>query len=264
MNPVITDEERTCTNCGTTFSGRFCPQCGLKESMAKMRLKSLLLNFLDIWGFGSRPMFRTIKDLFTRPGYMLREYLSGHQPLYFPPFKMLVVMILVFLTLAWLFNADLTHEFSLTEMAKQVNGLDSENDLKILSYLDMVLFWFYDHLAFAVLAYQVFSVLATRIAFRRCKVQWTVVELFFVHIYLAAQYYIFEIASILTLGNDIDDAKYGTIYVVISLLYQWLTYAQLYDIGPWKTLRLLIYKFFWYVMIVMIALITPLVILALI
>ena len=264
IDPVISDEVHICSNCSTEYNGKFCPQCGLKASISRMKFKNLFLNFLDIWGFGSRPMFRTIKNLFTRPGYMLRDYLTGHQPLYFPPFKMLVVIIIVYLTLSWLFDANLTHQFSLTELARQIQGPLMGKDLKILTYLDKVLFWFYDHLALAVLVFQVFSVLATRIAFRRCKIQWTVVELFFVHIYLAAQYYILEIASILTLGNDIDDAKHGTIYAIISVVYIWLTHMQLYDIGPWKTVGLLIYKLIWYAIILFITVITPIVIAALI
>ena len=33
-------------------------------------------------------MFRSIRDLLIRPGYMIRDYLGGMQMAYFPPFKM--------------------------------------------------------------------------------------------------------------------------------------------------------------------------------
>jgi hypothetical protein len=51
-----------------------------------------------VWGLGNRGMFRTIRDLLLRPGYMIRDYLSGMQMAYFPPFKMffLVVALSVF------------------------------------------------------------------------------------------------------------------------------------------------------------------------
>ena len=51
------------------------------------------MNFLDIWGLGNRPMFRTLRELFWRPGYMVRDYLNGHRQFYFPPFKLLAVVI---------------------------------------------------------------------------------------------------------------------------------------------------------------------------
>ena len=50
------------------------------------------LNFLDVWGLGNRGMFRTIRDLVLRPGYMIRDYLKGMQMAYFPPFNMFFLL----------------------------------------------------------------------------------------------------------------------------------------------------------------------------
>ena len=50
----------------------------------------------------------------------------------------------------------------------------------------------------------------------------------------------------------------------ISLLYQWLTYAQLYDLGFWKSLWLTIVKGLWYTLILVLTVIVPIIILALI
>lgn len=260
MHPVITDEEHTCTNCTTTYKGKYCPQCGLSSNLSRMRLKNLLQNFLDIWGFGSRPMFRTIEQLFSRPGYMMRDYLTGHQPLFFPPFKMLVVITVLFLLLTWLFHANLSHDFTASEF---IDKSFSDRALLIAGYIDKLLFWFYDHLAFAALAMQLYSVLATRIAFSRCKVKWTIVELFFAHIYMTCQYYMLECASIIFLGNDMDDARFGYIFVLISLLYQWLTYAQLYDLGFWRSLWLTILKGVLWSVLLLFSILASMVILAL-
>ena len=229
-----------------------------------MRFKNLLENFLDIWGFGSRPMFRTIAQLFTRPGYMMSDYLRGHQPLYFPPFKMLVVITVIFLLLVWIFDADLTHQFTLMTYCEKSGYNFSSRAQLIIHYIDKLLLWLYDHLAFAALGMQIYSVLAVRIAFRKCKVKWTIVELFFAHIYMTCHYYIFECASIIFLGNDMDDAQYGFIFLYITLLYQWLTYAQLYDLGFWKSLWLTIVKGLWYTLILVLTVIVPIIILALI
>jgi len=48
--------------------------------------------FLDVWGLGNRGMFRTLRDLVLRPGYMIRDYLSGMQMAYFPPFKLFFLL----------------------------------------------------------------------------------------------------------------------------------------------------------------------------
>ena len=41
---------------------------------------------------GNRGMFRTLHDLILRPGYMIRDYISGMQMAYFPPFKLLFLL----------------------------------------------------------------------------------------------------------------------------------------------------------------------------
>ena len=38
-------------------------------------------------------MFRSIRDLILRPGYMIRDYLRGMQMAYFPPFKMFFLLL---------------------------------------------------------------------------------------------------------------------------------------------------------------------------
>ena len=42
---------------------------------------------------GNRGMFRSIRDLILRPGYMIRDYLRGMQMAYFPPFKMFFLLL---------------------------------------------------------------------------------------------------------------------------------------------------------------------------
>ena len=84
----LSQEEHTCATCGTTFQGNYCPRCGQSAVVGRYSLKTAFLLFLDVWGLGNRGMFRTIRDLLLRPGYMIRDYLGGMQMAYFPPFKM--------------------------------------------------------------------------------------------------------------------------------------------------------------------------------
>ena len=90
---TVDDTVRTCINCGEVYKGRVCPQCGQKGTWTRYSWRQAMLNFLDIWGLGNRPMFRTLRELFLRPGYMIRDYLSGHRNFYFPPFKLLALMV---------------------------------------------------------------------------------------------------------------------------------------------------------------------------
>ena len=84
----LTQEEHTCATCGTSYQGNYCPRCGQSSRIGRYSVKTAFLLFLDVWGLGNRGMFRSIRDLLLRPGYMIRDYLGGMQMAYFPPFKM--------------------------------------------------------------------------------------------------------------------------------------------------------------------------------
>jgi len=88
----LSEQEHECATCGTHYTGNFCPRCGQSQRIRRYSFKTAILNFLDVWGLGNRGMFRTIRDLLLRPGYMIRDYLSGMQMAYFPPFKMFFLL----------------------------------------------------------------------------------------------------------------------------------------------------------------------------
>ena len=84
----LSEEQHECTTCGTHYQGNYCPRCGQSAKIGRYSFKNAFLLFLDVWGLGNRGMFRSIRDLLLRPGYMIRDYLRGMQMAYFPPFKM--------------------------------------------------------------------------------------------------------------------------------------------------------------------------------
>ena len=89
----LKDEHHECATCGTHYEGNYCPRCGQSARIARYSFKNAFLLFIDVWGLGNRGMFRSIRDLILRPGYMIRDYLTGMQMAYFPPFKMFFLLI---------------------------------------------------------------------------------------------------------------------------------------------------------------------------
>ena len=118
----VDNTRRTCLNCGEQYTGRICPQCGQSGSWSRYTWHQAILNFLDIWGLGNRPIFRTIAELFWRPGYMIRDYLEGHRQFYFPPFKLVAVSVLLLIFVGLLTGnqshsllGEITEHFGLSE-----------------------------------------------------------------------------------------------------------------------------------------------------
>ena len=88
----MTEEHHRCCTCGQEYQGSYCPCCGQSARIGRYSFKNAVLLFLDVWGMGNRGMFRTLRDLILRPGYLIRDYISGMQMAYFPPFKLLFLL----------------------------------------------------------------------------------------------------------------------------------------------------------------------------
>jgi hypothetical protein len=91
-----------CKNCDTPIEAKFCPQCGQKDIELERPLTELLgeavRESFDIDG----RVARTLWTLIRRPGVLTSEFLVGHRSLYSPPFRLyLVVSVLFFLLATW-------------------------------------------------------------------------------------------------------------------------------------------------------------------
>lgn len=90
--PPLSPEESTCLNCGTTFTGNYCPRCSQSRKTRRFQMKNIFQNILSGFfnidnGFG-----RTVTDLLYRPGYMIRDFLSGRRAEQFRPFQTLFIL----------------------------------------------------------------------------------------------------------------------------------------------------------------------------
>lgn len=150
----LTAEKHECATCHTEFHGNYCPRCGQKSTIGRYSFKTAFLTFLDVWGLGNRGMFRTIRDLLLRPGYMIRDYLSGMQMAYFPPFKMFFLVITLSVLVDSGLNIKMTNTLNNTfttttkvDVSKEPDQALNDNDskkkleLKILDKIDKCVSW---------------------------------------------------------------------------------------------------------------------------
>ena len=132
----FTADKHVCATCHTEFHGNYCPRCGQKSTIGRYSFKTAFMTFLDVWGLGNRGMFRTIRDLLFRPGYMIRDYLNGMQMAYFPPFKMFFLVIALSVLVESGFNIRMqnTLKQAKNQVAKNLdfskNNADEKTDKK--------------------------------------------------------------------------------------------------------------------------------------
>ncbi len=90
-----------CLNCGTRLRGQYCGQCGQRARSRLISLWELIRDaFGDLFELDSR-LWRTLIPLLARPGRLTDDYLKGRRARYMPPFRMYLVLSLLFFLVAF-------------------------------------------------------------------------------------------------------------------------------------------------------------------
>jgi hypothetical protein len=88
-----------CANCGRSFSGRFCPDCGQDLEDIRRPFAEIARDFLgDFFAFDAR-LWRTLVPLFTRPGQLTADYVEGRRARYVPPLRLYVFAGFLYFTI---------------------------------------------------------------------------------------------------------------------------------------------------------------------
>jgi hypothetical protein len=90
-----------CLNCGAHLRGQYCWQCGQRAQNRLISLWELLREaFGDLFELDSR-LWKTVVPLLARPGLLTYDYLQGRRARYMPPFRMYLVLSLLFFLVAF-------------------------------------------------------------------------------------------------------------------------------------------------------------------
>ena len=90
-----------CLNCDAELRGQYCGICGQRARGRLISLWELLQDaFGDLFEVDSR-LWRTLIPLLIRPGRLTLDYLEGKRARYMPPFRMYLVLSVVFFVVAF-------------------------------------------------------------------------------------------------------------------------------------------------------------------
>ncbi len=96
MSHLKQRKEANCLNCNAEVAGRFCSVCGQENVEPAENAWHLVTHFFnDITHFEGK-FFRTLKLLFTRPGFLANEYRIGRRTSYMNPVRLYVFTSFVF------------------------------------------------------------------------------------------------------------------------------------------------------------------------
>jgi ribosomal protein L32 len=81
-----------CKNCGNEALGNFCSNCGQSANTHKLNMHTIL-HYLQHGLFNfDKGILYTAKELLTRPGHTIREFLEGKRVRHSQPFSFVVVL----------------------------------------------------------------------------------------------------------------------------------------------------------------------------
>jgi len=90
-----------CLNCGGRLRGQYCGTCGQRSRSRLISLWELISDaFGDLFELDSR-LWQTLVPLLIRPGRLTHDYLQGRRARYMPPFRMYLVLSVLFFVVAF-------------------------------------------------------------------------------------------------------------------------------------------------------------------
>jgi len=98
---VAPESSPDCRNCGSRLRGQYCGTCGQRSRGRLISLWELISDaFGDLLELDSR-LWQTLIPLMIRPGRLTHDYLQGRRARYMPPFRMYLVLSLLFFVVAF-------------------------------------------------------------------------------------------------------------------------------------------------------------------
>ncbi len=93
-------ETLVCANCGAQLAGEYCAACGQRHEPHVHTVGHFIGEAFESISHADSRLWRTLWLLFSRPGFLTREFFAGHRARYLPPFRLYLVLsvILVLLT----------------------------------------------------------------------------------------------------------------------------------------------------------------------
>lgn len=167
----------TCKNCNKTYTGHFCNNCGQPAATHK-------LNFHFIWHDIQHGLFHfdsgvlyTAKELYTKPGKSIREFIEGKRVKHFKPISLVIILATLYGVLRHLFHFSVLDK----KVVSEIQGVEYES---LNEWISHHYYWI------ILLSVPMFS-LASYVVFR--KQGYNFIEHIVLNTYMASQRLILRI-----------------------------------------------------------------------
>ncbi|MDW3196522.1 MAG: DUF3667 domain-containing protein [Cytophagales bacterium] len=152
-----------CKNCGETFKGNFCPNCGQRATVEKLNAKNFIKEVSGSVFQINKGLLFTMREMFLRPGQSIFNYLEGKRKPFFKPIAYAFTLSTIYFLISRLFGGETFINAFATGWS---NGATDEGiDGKGVEMLD----WFVANYGYTVLLLLPIFSLASHLAFRKFR-----------------------------------------------------------------------------------------------
>jgi hypothetical protein len=95
---------RRCLNCGAELTGRYCANCSQAADVHVPSTRELVHEALEGVTHSDSRLWRTLYLLWFKPGKLTQEFVAGRRAAYLPPFRLYLVLSIIFFLVASLSN----------------------------------------------------------------------------------------------------------------------------------------------------------------
>jgi Protein of unknown function (DUF3667) len=215
-----------CKNCGHKVNGKYCPNCGQSAHTEDINLHYLAHEIQHSLLHVDKGIIYTARELFTRPGYSIREYIEGKRVNHFKPFAYVFLLSTLFSLLVKLSNqANYLDDF-LKGMA--AGSSDEGDDVNLATFVSWIN-WLNEHYALSILILIPIFSLAVYLVFKRHGYNY--VQILILNAFVYGQntiiFFILHVLQFLIQDFDITELM-NTAKPIIGFIYSTWVYVQFF------------------------------------
>ncbi|WP_194774805.1 DUF3667 domain-containing protein [Pararhodonellum marinum] len=211
---------KICKNCGQKNEGNFCRHCGQVADTRRLTMRHIWIDLQNGIVNFDKGIFYTIKQLLTRPGHSIREYIEGKRVHHFKPLSFVVVLATIY---------GLLYHF-LIPTSFDVNTVNSSDNL--LGVYEKVINWSVDHFAYATLILIISSSVSSFLVFRKQGynlAEHLVLNTYYRGLVMMISLLIFPVLYALhSAGND-SFKTFVPVFQLIDFVLLYWCYSQFFD-----------------------------------
>ena len=211
-----------CRNCGYEVDRKFCSNCGQNSIVGRIKLTTVLSELSESVFQINKGFFYTLKELFTRPGKSIKEFLIGKRKYHFKPIAYVLTLSTVYFLITQFTNQNTWIDDGITGWINGITETNTEEDIPKFAN------WLAKNYAYTTLIFLPLFSLASYLSF--FKFHKNYLEHIVLNSYITGQQAIFY--SLFAIGKSVIGGDVIEIFsFLVAISYTFWVFWQFFSEG---------------------------------